>query len=132
MRSIAKSHMRVQAQAGGGAPVRVPLGLKSSPSRVTQRVLTSLLKARDLAVAASCRRSMAALRLQRHLLHEHQSSGLPCREAAGAEINLPPLRSVSSCRSAASEMLIWPCLAQRCITGTVHVSSQQDLTGHWW
>ena len=52
----------------------MPLGLKSSPSRVTQRVLTSLLKARDLAVAASCRRSMAALRLQRHPLSEHQHS----------------------------------------------------------
>ena len=34
-------------------PVRVPLGLKSSPSSVTHRVRTSLWKARDLAVAES-------------------------------------------------------------------------------
>ena len=37
-----------------GAPVRVPLGLKSSPSSVTHRVRTSLLNARDFAVAESC------------------------------------------------------------------------------
>lgn len=37
----------------GAPPVRVPEGLKSSPSRVTQRVCTSLWNASDLAVAAS-------------------------------------------------------------------------------
>ena len=52
-RSIVELELRAQAQAGRGVPVRVPLGLKSSPSSVTQRVRTSLLKAKDLAVAAS-------------------------------------------------------------------------------
>lgn len=42
---------------GQGVPVRVPLGLKSSPSRVTHRVRTSLLNARVFAVAESCRHS---------------------------------------------------------------------------
>lgn len=36
------------------APVSKPDGLKSSPSKVTQRADTSLLKARRRAVAASC------------------------------------------------------------------------------
>ena len=72
VRSIAKLDVRVQAQAKRGAPVRVPLGLKSSPSSVTQRVLTSLLKARDLAVAASCMCTMTVFRLQRRPLYEYK------------------------------------------------------------
>ena len=36
------------------SPVRVPEGLKSSPSSVTQRDRTSLLKARAFAVLLSC------------------------------------------------------------------------------
>ena len=36
------------------SPVRVPEGLKSSPSRVTHRNRTSLLKARALGVLLSC------------------------------------------------------------------------------
>lgn len=49
-------------------PVRVPEGLKSSPSRVTQRVCTSLWNANDLAVAASCA-------THKH----HRQPPVPCR-----------------------------------------------------
>ena len=42
-------------QHRGDVPVRVPLGLKSSPSRVTHLVLTSLWKASAFAVAESCK-----------------------------------------------------------------------------
>ena len=47
------------AQGGGGSscspnPCYAPLGLKSSPSSVTQRMLTSRLNASFLAVPASC------------------------------------------------------------------------------
>jgi hypothetical protein len=45
----------VAIQGSSASPVSVPPGLKSSPSRVMQRVRTSLWKAKVLAVPASCK-----------------------------------------------------------------------------
>lgn len=68
--------------------MRVPLGLKSSPSSVTQRVLTSLWNASDFAVTASCR---TLIKCQGLLFLESPSCSVPSlllilQASAGIEV----------------------------------------------